>query len=1156
MKAFEAMQVEMDAVNKHLKFLTTENQDLKTKLDTLTKENAATRDRNIELLTRYDMVSKELEKKTSELNKQNKDGKDSRSKKNNEKHEKEKNLLQTKIDKLDLENNLLKNSLANTLNEQKRLEESLKNLIDDKKIKRKNSGMLKKDVVSEEYEISGLATTKPDLIRDSTEVKDEYMIVEQRKYRSELSAVENSGTEADIKELLADLLKGQMHLKGYCHEVSKVVKEKESQNSKDQIDGKDVNDAELDTTKAELEKATGLNKDLESSLQTKEDELDKTREEKAKLEGELVSTKEKCEKLQAVFRALILMMNDKKSGAKKGDEPEGPTRIIDYIKGIKTKYSTLVSEKETLESKVSDLQKEIEEHKARAMEMEKRTKDGKKKQESGENKNASEDTERILNELLLSTARNKTRLLEELQEIFDKYLKVKSMLDKEVESQGKDSNLEKINQEFSESVTHTERFIQSVAHDRPVTVVVDSADEKEPNLELAKENEELIGRISAIKSSRRREAKNYKDELTKAEKDKVEAVKAEETKWKDEMEKMKGELETKMEEKEQAATEVKNSLKQEVSQLKLDIRRISDEHDVAQRTARNESRATVEKLEDKIKLLKAEMEKKLAEKDSKMTEIERKADANIKENAQMSEREISQVRASWAGAERKLRVASEEKIKAVRELERVKQEQSEKGTRSARELQKLKVALESSQKQATEREDGLRKEKDKLQRNIATLEGQIRNSEVTGRERTQAKMNEFQRSLDELSKQNQQLETARRNAEQSLGTENERLRFENARLQRELWEHNQQRRTSGSNDVQRRRDPNVPSGERVKVMGTMRQSPVERPRVVTPVESAPGPFPGSQAPIPGVAGPYPVDPQRRTVKVRESQATSVHVTRVQDQGVRRSSDPRDAVADELGAMFKEFNNNPERMDESHSTVIHARPMQTRTQAQPPPQKQAPPPAQKPQPEWEIRQDTTWPMQKNSHRQAPKNTRHKDPPRPHPQSQRTGHNKDDSRQRPGYTSSKPITRQTQGSLEAEVTLSDARRPVEIKKLPEKETAHSAKSYRPRRPSVGSDDVFITNKPDAKTNLTSHGSKTGEFWRSRSLEDLLISDDRPMTQSEHHVVRGPHQKLPKSFSGPRKGEPRLPGRHAAPQGRGAGKKVTGLKGMENILFQSQI
>lgn len=1158
MKAFEAMQVEMDAINKHLKSLTTENQELKAKLDTLTKENAATRDRNIELLTRYDVVNKELEKKTSEVNKLNKDGKDSRSKKNNEKHEKEKNLLQTKIDKLDLENNLLKNSLANTLNEQTRLEESLKNLIDGKKIQRKNSGMLKKDAVSEEYEIrteiSGLATTKPDLIRDSTEVKDEYMIVEQRKYRSELSAVENSGTEADIKELLADLLKGQMHLKGYCHEVSKVVKEKE-ENSKDEIDGKDVR---LDTTKAELEKATELNKDLESSLQTKEDELSKTHEEKAKLEGELVSIKEKCEKLQAVFRALILMMNDKKSGEKKGDEPEGPTRIIDYIKGIKTKYSTLVSEKETLESKISELQNEIEEHKARAMEMEKRTKDSKKKQESDENKNASQDTERILNELLLSTARNKTRLLEELQEIFDEYLKVKSMLDKEVESQGKDSNLEKINQEFSESVKHTERFIQSVAHDRPVTVVVDSADEKDPNLELAKENEDLIGRISAIKSSRRREAKNYKDELTKAEKDKVEAVKAEETKWKDEMEKMKGELETKMKEKEQAATEVKNSLKQEVSQLKLDMRRISDEHDVAQREARNESRLAVEKLEDKIKLLKAEMEKKLAEKDSKMAEIKRKADADVKENAQMSEKEISQVRASWAGAERKLRVASEEKIKAVRELERVKQEQSEEGTRSARELQKLKVALESTQKQATEREDGLRKEKDRLQRNIVTLEGQIRNSEVTGRERTQAKMNEFQRSLDELSKQNQQLETARRNAEQSLGSENERLRFENARIQRELWEHNQQRRTSGSNDVQRRRDPNVPTGERVKVMGTMRQRPVEKPRVVTPLESAPGPFPGPHAPIAGVAGPYPVDPQRRTVKVRESQATSVHVTRVQDQGVRRNSDQRDTVADELGAVFKEFNNNPEWMDESHSTVILARPMQARTQAQPPPQKQAPPPAQKPQPEWEVQQDKTWPMQKNSHRHPPKNTRHKDlsPHRAHPQSQRTGHNKDDSRQRPGHISSKPITRQTQGSLEAEVTLSDARRPVEIKKLPEKETARPAKSHYPRRPSVGSDDVFITNKSDARTSLTSHGSKTGEFWRSRSLEDLLISDDRPMKQSEHHVVRGPNQKLPKSFSGPRKGEPRLAVGQAAPQGRGAGKKVTALKGMENILFQSQI
>jgi predicted nucleic acid-binding Zn-ribbon protein len=1146
-KAFEAMQVEMDAINKHLKSLTTENQELTTKLDALTKENTAARDRNIELLTRYDMLGKELEKKTAEMNKLSKDGKDSRSKKNNEKHEKEKNSLQTKIDKLELENKLLKNSLANTLDEQKRLSESLKNLVDGKKVQRKNSGKSRKDIVSEEYEIrteiSGLTTTKPDLIRDSTEVKDEYMIVEQRKYRTELSTVENSGSEADIKDLVADLLKGQMNLKGYCHEISKVVKDKSSHNSKDEADGKGINEAKvsLDTTKAELEKTAELKKDLESSLQKKEEELSKSGEENAKLESELANIKEKCEKLQAVFRKLILVMNDKKAGEKKsGEEGEGPTSIIDQIKGIKKKYTTLITEKENLESKVSELQKEIDEYKARAKQVEERTKDSKKKQEKSGNKSSSEDKEKILNELLLSTARNKTRLLEKLQEIFDEFSKVKSKLDKELDSQGKGSNLEKINQEFSESIMHTERFIQSVAHDRPVTVVADSADEKDPNLELAKENEELIGRISAVQSSRRRESKNYKDELTKIEKNKVEAVKAEETKWKDEMEKMKAEFEQKIKEKEQAATEVKNSLKQDVSQLKLDIRRISDEHEVAQRTARNEARLAAEKLEEKIKLLKAEMDKKLFEKDSNIVQVKRKADSDVKENAQMAEREISQVRANWADAERKLRVASEQKTDAVRELERVKQDRSEEGGRSARDLQKLKVALENVQKQATEREDGFKKERDRLQRTIANLEGQVRNAEVNGLERTQTKISELQRSLDELSKQKQQLETARRNSEQNLVAENERLRFETSRLQRELWELNQQRRTNGGNDIQRRPDPNIPSGERVKVMGTVRQAPIEKSRMVTPVESAPGPFPGG----PGL---YPSDPQRRTVKVREGQATSVHVTRVQDQVVRRSSDQRDPISDEL--------------NDSPNTVILARPMQARTQAHPPPQKQAAPPPQKPQPEWEARQDNTWPMRKDPSRYPSNNTRYKDPPaRAQPSSPRTGYYKEDSRQRPGYPNSKPITRQTQGSLGAEVTLPDNRRAVEVKKLPVKEKPRSTKSRHERRPSVGSDDVFVPNSFVANPSLTSHGSKTGDFWRSRSLEDLLISDDRPMKQSEH-VVRAHNQKLPKSFSGPRRGDPRLAAAKAAQQGKGpgnqaGGKKVAPLKGMEYVLFQSQM
>ncbi|XP_028400714.1 golgin subfamily B member 1-like isoform X2 [Dendronephthya gigantea] len=1147
-KAFEAMQVEMDAINKHLKSLTEENHELHSKLDEIGKENKAIKDRNIELLTRYDILSKQLEKKTSEVNKLSKDGRDSRSKKNNEKFEKEKISLEAKIEKLNLENTLLKKNLANTLDEHKRIGECLKNLLDNKKVQRQNSNRIKKpsDLVSEEYEIRTeiSTTTKPDLIRDSTEVKEEYKIVEQRKYRSELSAVEASGTEADIRELLTDLLKGQMNLKSYCQEISKVFKNKSS--SIDEIDGV------LDATKLELKKTAELNKDLESSLQNKEAELTKINEEKAKMESEVASIKEKCDKLQAVFRALILAMNDKKGAEKKnGEEAEGPTRIIDYIKGIKTKYTTLVTEKEDLETKVKDLQKEINELKARAEREEKQETKSSKNHEASEGKVDSEDKERMFNELLLSTARNKTRLLEKLQEIFDEFSKVKSKLDKELENQEQNSNLEKINQEFSESVMHTERFIQSVAHDRPVTVVADSATDKDPNLELAKENEELVGRISAIQSSRRRESKNFKDEVTKMEKAKVEAVKDEGEKWKEEIEKVKEELEKKMKEKEQAASEVKNSLKQEVSQLKLDMRRMTDEHEVAQRSARNEARLAAEKLEEKIKLTKTEMEKKLAERDTKMVEVKRKADAEAKENAQMAEREISQVRANWADAERKLRNASEEKTNAVRELERVKLERSEEGARSARELQKLKVALDSSQKQISERENGFKMERERLQRTIVNLEGAVRNSEVSGLERTQSRINEFQRSLDELTKQNQQLETARRNSEHTLGSEVERLRLENSRLHRDLREQNQQRRTVGVNEQQRRPDPNIPSGERVKVMGTVRQTSIEKSRVLNAVESAPGPLPGD----------------RRAVKVREGQASSVHVTRVQDQGVRRSSDQRDPVSEELGAMFKNLNNSSEWMNNNRdntSSVILARPMEGHTQAQPrdapPPQKQAPQPSQKPQAEWETRPDKTWPMRKDP-RYPTSNARPKDPVAPptraHPSSQRAGHNNEDSRQRSGYANSKPITRQVQGNLEVEVTSSDARRVVEVKKPRPKDKSHSSKSRRPRRPSVGSDDVFITHHADANPSLTSHGSKTGEFWRSRSLEDL-ISDDRPM-KSGQHGVRGHHEKLPKNFSGPRRGV-RVAGAQVQSVGPGnqsvPPKRVTPLKGMENILFQSQI
>lgn len=349
MKAFEAMQVEMDAINKHLESLTNENQQLTAKLDSLTNENAAARDRNVELLTRYDILSKEFEKNASELNKISKEGKtDPRKTKDSDKHEKEKTSLQTKIDKLDLENKLLKNSLANASDEQKRLAESLRSLLESKKALRKNSGTSWKDVVWEESEtnaeISGPATTKPDLIRDSTAMKDEYMIVEQRKYRSDLSVIESSGTDTDIKELVADLLNGQMSLKGYCLEISKIVKDECSDNSKSETDGEDLVDAkvDLDITKADWERKTEDNDVLESNLQSTEMELAKIREEKVKLESDSAIIKEKCEKLEAVFRALILLMNNKKNGEKKtSEEAGGPTRIIDYFKGMKTKYVEL-----------------------------------------------------------------------------------------------------------------------------------------------------------------------------------------------------------------------------------------------------------------------------------------------------------------------------------------------------------------------------------------------------------------------------------------------------------------------------------------------------------------------------------------------------------------------------------------------------------------------------------------------------------------------------------------------------------------------------------------------------------------------------------------------------------------------------------------------
>lgn len=842
---------------------------------------------------------------------------------------------------------------------------------------------------------------------------------------------------------------------------------------------------------------------------------------------------------------------------------------------MKAKHANLLSEKEDLQTQVSKLREEIEEHKARAKLVEKRSQESKKQDSSAV---GSEDKEKIFNELLLSTARNKTRLLEKLREIFDEFSKVKSKLDEELESQGKGSTLEKISQELSESVMHTERFIQSIAHDRPVTVVADSADEKDPGFELAKENEELIGRISAIQSSRRRESTTFKEELTKMKKDKVEAVKAKETKYKEEVEKLKKEFEEKIKEKDQAAAEVRNSLKQEVSQLKLDIRRMTDEHELEQRTARTEAWVASKKMEEEIKLLQDEMENKLADKESELVKIKRKADADAKENAQMSEREISQVRANWADAERKLRIASEQKNDAIRELERVRQDRTD------------------AQKQASQREDGLKKERERLQIKISNLESQIRNGELSGMERTQTKINELQRSLEDLTVKNQQLETARRNSEQNLGPENERLRYENSRLQRELRERSQQRRINEANDgLQRRPDPNVSSRDPVKVMSTVRQTSVEKARV--PLESAAGPFtrpqgpmltnqgpypgyqgsrpgtrgpasapqvpvtdaqgayPPSRGPISGTQGPSLGDPQRRAVTVREGQTTSVHVTRAKEQAARRNSEQRNSASDELGG--------------SSVTVVRARPREARVPAYPQPQKPQPEwkpqqdmdaraqafsQPQKPQPEWKPKQNTnTWPMQKDPPKYPSNNIRQPQSTRAQPSTQKNGHYNEDSRQRPGYQNSQPITRQHQDSLETEVRPYEVRRPPEVVKLQSKDQPRSTISHRARRPSIGSDDVFVASSFDANQNLTSHGSKNGDFYRSRSLEDLLVSDHQSTKQSENNAVRGHNPKLPKSFSGPRKGA----AKHIVHPGRGIGnrtgaKTVTQFKVLQNVSF----
>ncbi|XP_046840527.1 uncharacterized protein PFB0765w-like isoform X2 [Xenia sp. Carnegie-2017] len=826
-KTFEVMEAEMDAVNEQFKTLTTDNKNLKDELASLKKENTASRNKNTELSTLNEKLSKELDKKNKENSKLIKDNKESRSKKKSEKFEKERSMLQSNVDKLNSENNMLKKSLINTFDEEKRISESLMKILDGTKVWRQNSEESK--VNGDDFsDLSSLSASKPDLIRDSTEPKDDNMIAEHRKYLNDMSAIENNETEADVKDLLGNLLKGQYNLKNYCNEVAKAFKERCTM--KDEVDGGSTINDDLKDAKAEIERLGERNKELEGNG-------------------------EKFEKLQAVFRALVLLVNDKKGAEKKsGQVTEGPTRIVDYIKNIKTQHAKLTEEKENLEKNVVDLQHEIKEHEARAKQQQSKNST---KNVSSVKKDISEDKEKVLNKLLLSTARNKARLLEKLHEIFDELSEVSWKFEKENVETG--SNLEKIRNELSESIKHVERFKKSIAHDRPVTAIADSVEEKDPNLELAKENEELLGRISTMQSSRRREAKDHKDELLKMEKDKVEALKAEEVKWKEEIATVRDDLEKKMKEKDQAANEVKRSLKEELSQSKLEVRRVSDEHEATERTARIAS----EKFEKQLKSLKTEMDEKLLENETKL----RKAEMDLKEAAEISEREISKLRKNLADVDDELRILTEEKTKLLSDLESIKHD----STTSKQEVEKLKVTLDIAHQESNEIEE-------KLQRTIM--------------------------------QQKDRFEIAIRNSEENHEEEKERLKYEISKLEREL-ENNQQQKMNGGNVGSRRNGS--------KTASTIRHNQIEKSRMVNTTENVASAYPVNKG------HQKSVEPQKkRSVNGREAQTSNVSKPRVKDQFM--STDGRGQITrDQYSARDKATSRDlAERNDPNRKAMENTR----------------------------------------------------------------------------------------------------------------------------------------------------------------------------------------------------------------------------------------
>ena len=1212
-EAFEAMQVEMDAINKHLKSLANENKELNSSVKKLSKENNDLKDRNIQLLTRYDMVSKELEKKTLEINKLNKDLKKAgdHAQTNIESHDKldrENSLLQMNCEKLERENAVLKNSLASTLNEQRVLGERLKSLVEATPPKfrqpqdwesRESEELVgrPRDITNDELsmrsEVVRLNATKPDLIRHSKEAKDESIVSGQVKFNGEYFVLENSGVGKDAQQIVKGILKERVSLNrqlqdlvGIFQEI-KVLDSDSRRELEEALEVREKIKVNLEATKASLEKTNREKAELEKRLEERQSELTEVTNEKSKLELEATVIKEKSDKLQAVFRALIQVMNDKKekiSGEKvrrQSDESEGSMRLIDYIKNIKTKYTELVTENERLEEKVNSLNREIDDYRTKQKPAEDVI--SPKKEEFSQAKTALEEKERILKELLLTSARDKRRFVEKLQEVHEELTQVKTQLGEEIRKQREASPtsvliLERVYQEFVESVSHTETFIQSVVHERRATVVADSSSEKDPDLELAKENEELIGKINAIQTSRRREMKSIKEELSKVSEEKEDAIRTTESKWKNEMQTMKEGYEKSLKEKEQLLSDTKNSWKDEVDQLKHEIRRISDENEVAQQTLRNETRLSVEKLENQNKLLKGEVDKVVVEKReiaAKMAQMKRESLEEAKEKQRLAESEIQHLRANWADAERKVRTAAEEKQDVIRKLEQVNQEKNALEKKAEREMQRLSATLEYAKKQSTEREDAFKIERERLQRVISGFNDTINRTEVSGLERTQTKISEFQQTLEELAKQNKQLENAKHHTEQSLNAELDKQRKENAKLQQELREFHQQRRVVvNSKEQPRIMEPSLvaPPAERVKVLGSMKQPPVDKPKLITPLEGAPASIPG------------PGESQRR-VKVREGQTAVIHKGRVQGQGTPRTSDHRDPVFEELGAIFQQLNEGPEWTDDSGKTtsVIQATPLQARTLGTDNGMQ-----AQEPQPEWgterqdksrPLREDpprnvqaTTWPRQSSIATTGGK-------PNGYLLQPGIGHVKEDkvfkrpSNPVPNQTKTKSVPKQAPNTLDTtKLKKSSAenleRLPVEVKKLPVGRNTQSVKSSRPRRPSIGSDDVFLSASAEGSPTFTSHGSKQGDFWRSQSLTNLTeTSDEKKLKPPGQHTSRKHKQKLPKSFSGPRKGKSgkqdnvQATGSASAQQpGRSEkdskAKKVLPLKGMEYVVFQHQI